>query len=71
VTLDPRNFHRKVTGTEGLLEATGRTTTRGGGRPAQLYRAGSADPATALLRPPLLRPSGLGAGAVRTPTDES
>jgi 8-oxo-dGTP diphosphatase len=56
VTLDPRNFHRKVTGTEGLLEPTGRTTTRGGGRPAQLYRAGTADPATASLSPPLLRP---------------
>ncbi|UOX91689.1 NUDIX hydrolase [Amycolatopsis sp. FBCC-B4732] len=49
--LDPRNFHRKVTGTEGLLTPTGRTTTRDGGRPAQLYRRGRAE----LLYPPMLR----------------
>jgi 8-oxo-dGTP diphosphatase len=49
--LDPRNFHRKVTGTTGLLEPTGETTTRGGGRPAQLFTVGS----TALLNPPILR----------------
>jgi len=49
--LDPRNFHRKVTGTPGLLEPTGERTTRGGGRPAQLYRRGPAH----ALHPPLLR----------------
>jgi 8-oxo-dGTP diphosphatase len=49
--LDPRNFHRKVTGADGLLEPTGRTTTRDGGRPAQLYRRGPA----AMLYPPMLR----------------
>ena len=49
--LDPRNFHRKVTGAVGLLEPTGRTTTRDGGRPAQLYRRGKAE----LLYPPMLR----------------
>jgi 8-oxo-dGTP diphosphatase len=49
--LDPRNFHRKVTKTAGFLEATGTTTTREGGRPAQLYRRGS----TNTLHPPLLR----------------
>ena len=49
--LDPRNFHRKVTGAPGFLEPTGETTTRDGGRPAQLFRRG---PAT-LLHPPLLR----------------
>lgn len=49
--LDPRNFHRKVTGTPGLLAATGETTTRDGGRPAQLFRRGTADQ----LHPPLLR----------------
>ncbi len=49
--LDPRNFHRKVTGAQGLLEPTGRTTTRDGGRPAQLYRRGKAE----LLYPPMLR----------------
>ena len=49
--LDPRNFHRKVTGTEGFLDPTGDTTTREGGRPARLYRVG---PITT-LHPPLLR----------------
>lgn len=50
-SLDARNFHRKVTRTAGFLEPTGRTTTRDGGRPAQLYRRGT----TELLHPPLLR----------------
>lgn len=53
-TLDPRNFHRKVTGTPGFIVETGRTTTRDGGRPAQLYRQGSA----MLLHPAMLRPPG-------------
>lgn len=51
VELDPRNFHRKVTGTPGFLEPTGDSTTRGGGRPAQLYRRGG----TTALVPPILR----------------
>lgn len=49
--LDPRNFHRKVTKTEGFLVPTEHTTTRDGGRPARLYRAGRIK----LLHPPLLR----------------
>jgi len=49
--LDPRNFHRKVTGSAGFLEPTGRWSAGGRGRPAQLYRRG---PAT-LLSPPMLR----------------
>jgi 8-oxo-dGTP diphosphatase len=49
--LDPRNFHRKATKTEGFLVPTDHTTTRDGGRPARLYRAGSIK----LLYPPLLR----------------
>lgn len=52
--LDPRNFHRKVSSTDGFLAATGRTTTRDGGRPAQLFRRGAA----AALHPPMLRPPG-------------
>lgn len=52
VVLDPRNFHRKVTGTPGFLVPTGGSTTRQGGRPAQLFRAGGAT----LLNPPMLRP---------------
>lgn len=50
--LDPRNFHRKVTGTPGFLEPTGRTTAGERGRPAVLFRRGEAT----LLHPPLLRP---------------
>jgi 8-oxo-dGTP diphosphatase len=49
--LDPRNFHRKVTGSPGFLVPTGRSTTRNGGRPAQLYRRGAAT----LLNPPISR----------------
>lgn len=52
-TLDPRNFHRKVTSTDGFVEATGRSTTRDGGRPAQIYRRGRAK----LLHPAMLRPT--------------
>lgn len=52
VPLDPRNFHRKVTGAAAFIEATGESTTRDGGRPAALYRRGDAD----LLHPPMLRP---------------
>ena len=52
VTLDPRNFHRKVTGTPGFIVPTEQTTTRDGGRPAQLYRRGEAT----LLHPAMLRP---------------
>jgi 8-oxo-dGTP diphosphatase len=51
VTLDPRNFHRKVTGSPRFLVPTGRSTTRNGGRPAQLYRRGDAT----LLNPPITR----------------
>ncbi|SFB48500.1 8-oxo-dGTP diphosphatase [Amycolatopsis marina] len=50
--LDPRNFHRKVTGIEDFLVPTGAQTTRQGGRPAALYRRGPAH----LLHPAMLRP---------------
>jgi 8-oxo-dGTP diphosphatase len=52
-TIDPRNFHRKVTGTPGFLEPAGRTTEGDRGRPAQLYRRGEAT----VLYPPMLRAS--------------
>jgi len=51
--LDPRNFSRKVLSTDGFVAPTNATTTRGGGRPARLYRAGKASE----LSPPLRRPS--------------
>ena len=50
--LDPGNFQRKVTGVPGLLEDTGYRTDGARGRPATLYRAGTATAIT----PPLLRP---------------
>ena len=52
--LDPRNFHRKVTGTPGFLVPVGRDSAPGpgGGRPAALFRRGGA----ALLHPAMLRP---------------
>ncbi|KJK51652.1 NUDIX hydrolase [Lentzea aerocolonigenes] len=49
--LEPRNFHRKVTGADGFLVPTGEKTLRQGGRPAELYRRGPAS----LLHPALLR----------------
>ena len=59
VPLDPRNFHRKTTGTAGFLVPVGRDSSPGpgGGRPAALYRRGDAT----LLHPAMLRP------VVRTP----
>ena len=51
VAIDPANFHRKVTNAAGFLVPTGERTTRGGGRPAALYRAD----AQAALHPPILR----------------
>ena len=52
VALDPRNFHRKITGTPGFVVPTDGRTTRNGGRPAQLFTRGDAD----LLHPAMLRP---------------
>lgn len=49
--VDPRNFHRKVTGVPGLLVSTGEARTGERGRPATLYRRGSAE----LLLPPMMR----------------
>ncbi|RFS87047.1 NUDIX hydrolase [Actinomadura spongiicola] len=53
--LDPSNFRRKVTRTEGFLEPTGERYVPQIGRPALLYRRGNA----AALSPPLLRTSQL------------
>ena len=54
VPLDPRNFHRKTTGTPGFLVPVGRDSAPGpgGGRPAALYRRGDA----VALHPAMLRP---------------
>lgn len=49
--LDPRNFHRKVTKTPDFVAPAGTTTTRDGGRPAQLFHRGTAT----TLHPPMTR----------------
>ena len=49
--LDPGNFHRKVTRTDGFVERVGRAVRRGPGRPAELFRFGGAE----VLYPPLSR----------------
>ncbi|MGW6446974.1 NUDIX hydrolase [Lentzea sp. NPDC055074] len=54
VSLDPRNFHRKVTGVDGFLVPSGGSTSRDGGRPAALYRRGE----VGVLSPPLVRAPG-------------
>ena len=66
---DPRNFHRKVTSADGFVVATDETTTRGGGRPARLYRRGTAAPAAPAdaarlkaIRPPHPTPYAGGTG---------
>lgn len=56
VRLDPRNFHRKATRTEGFLEPTGGVSQTGAGRPAALYRAApGVEPTATVLSPPLTR----------------
>ena len=56
--LDPANFRRKVVGTAGLVEAIpgAARLTGGRGKPAALFRAGTAT----ALHPPLLRPAAEG-----------
>ena len=51
-SLDPRNFHRKVSCTADFLVETGRITSGESGRPARLFRRGDVD----RLHPALLRP---------------
>lgn len=65
--LDPRNFHRKATTTAGFVLDTGTSTTGERGRPARLYRQGSA----AVLYPPLLQPGPAGDVSWPNPADGS
>jgi 8-oxo-dGTP diphosphatase len=53
LALDPANFHRKVTKTNGFVQATNEITKGGSGRPAVVFKKGDA----ANLHPPLLRPA--------------
>jgi 8-oxo-dGTP diphosphatase len=49
--IDARNFNRKVTKTKGFLEPCGERRTNEPGRPAVLYKRGTAE----FLHPPMLR----------------
>ena len=62
--LDPANFQRKILGTQDLLApVAGRAAPATGvGRPARLYRRGTAK----LLQPPMLRPAAPHAGQIVT-----
>lgn len=51
VPVDPRNFSRKITKTDGFVVPTGRVRSLDSGRPAALYRRGGAT----TLYPPMLR----------------
>ncbi|MDG4826135.1 NUDIX domain-containing protein [Asanoa sp. WMMD1127] len=53
ISLDPRNFSRKVTKTAGFVEPAGARRTDGVGRPAALYRRGP----VGRLNPAMLRSS--------------
>lgn len=52
VSLDPRNFYRKVQGVAGFIEPAGASRKTTKGRPARLFRSG---PQT-VLHPPIVRP---------------
>lgn len=52
VSLDPRNFYRKVQKVPGFIVATGTERRPSRGRPARLFRAGK----QTVLSPPLTRP---------------
>lgn len=52
VDLDPRNFYRKVQRVSGFIEPVGTGLRATKGRPARMFRAGTA----ATLHPPLVRP---------------
>jgi ADP-ribose pyrophosphatase YjhB (NUDIX family) len=59
IRLNPQNFQRKVRSTKGFVMDTGKKRTKQPGRPAELFRRGTAP----TLYPPMLRPSQRG----RTP----
>jgi 8-oxo-dGTP diphosphatase len=53
ISLDPRNFYRKIQGTRGFVVPVSDAKRAGTGRPARLFRAG---PGT-MLNPPMTRPA--------------
>jgi 8-oxo-dGTP diphosphatase len=53
ISLDPRNFYRKVKKTDGFVVAAGSARKPVTGRPARLFRAGPCE----VLHPPMVRPA--------------
>jgi ADP-ribose pyrophosphatase YjhB (NUDIX family) len=53
ISLDPRNFYRKIQGTSGFVVPVDNAKRVGTGRPARLFRAGSGT----VLSPPMTRPT--------------
>jgi 8-oxo-dGTP diphosphatase len=53
ISLDPRNFYRKIQGTRDFVVPADKSRRGGAGRPARLFRAG---PRT-VLSPPMTRPA--------------
>ncbi|MDT0529779.1 NUDIX domain-containing protein [Micromonospora sp. DSM 115977] len=54
VSLDPRNFYRKVQSVDGFIVPAGTTRRTDTGRPARLFRPGPRE----ALHPPMTRPTG-------------
>jgi 8-oxo-dGTP diphosphatase len=53
ISLDPRNFYRKVQKTDGFIVAAGSARKPATGRPARLFKAGPRE----VLNPPMVRPT--------------
>jgi 8-oxo-dGTP diphosphatase len=53
ISLDPRNFYRKVQKTDGFIVAAGSARKATTGRPARLFKAGPCK----VLSPPMVRPT--------------
>lgn len=53
ISLDPRNFYRKVQKTDGFIVPVGAERKSATGRPARLFKAGPCE----VLNPPMVRPT--------------
>lgn len=53
ISLDPRNFYRKVQKTDGFIVGAGSARKAATGRPARLFKAGPCE----VLYPPMVRPT--------------
>lgn len=67
ISLDARNFYRKIQGTRDFVVLAKNARRTSAGRPARLFRAG----AGTILYPPMTRPAGLPPQAESTPMNEA